>query len=264
MRPLLLPGLLDAARAQRRARHAGRCALFESAHVYRAPSGAARRARRAAPSGATPRERAPPHRRAAHEAPPATWRSAAAPADFYAAKGLLEALLAPLGRRAGGSSRASGRSCTRAGRRRCSRPTSASSAGSASCIRSSRATWDLPGARGVRARRRPARRAADPGPAPYQDVTTFPAVLQDIAVVVGADVPAADVEARVREAGGDLLASAARVRRLHGRAGGRGRSRWRCGSSSGRPDRTLTDEDVAARRDAIEAALGEIGGQLRG
>jgi phenylalanyl-tRNA synthetase beta chain len=29
------------------------------------------------------------------------------------------------------------------------------------------------------------------------------------------------------------------------------------------PDRTLTDEEVAERRSAIEAALGEIGGQLR-
>ena len=29
------------------------------------------------------------------------------------------------------------------------------------------------------------------------------------------------------------------------------------------PDRTLTDEEVAERRTAIEAALAEIGGQLR-
>ena len=29
------------------------------------------------------------------------------------------------------------------------------------------------------------------------------------------------------------------------------------------PDRTLTDEEVAERRAAIEAALSELGGQLR-
>jgi phenylalanyl-tRNA synthetase beta chain len=29
------------------------------------------------------------------------------------------------------------------------------------------------------------------------------------------------------------------------------------------PDRTLTDEEVAERREAIKAALGEIGGSLR-
>ncbi len=52
MRPLLLPGLLDAARAQRRPRPAPACALFESAHVYApersrwtAPDGIARAAR---------------------------------------------------------------------------------------------------------------------------------------------------------------------------------------------------------------------------
>jgi phenylalanyl-tRNA synthetase beta chain len=30
------------------------------------------------------------------------------------------------------------------------------------------------------------------------------------------------------------------------------------------PDRTLTDEEVAERRSAIEAALADIGGRLRG
>jgi phenylalanyl-tRNA synthetase beta chain len=30
------------------------------------------------------------------------------------------------------------------------------------------------------------------------------------------------------------------------------------------PDRTLTDEEVAERRTAIERELGEIGGRLRG
>ena len=37
-----------------------------------------------------------------------------------------------------------------------------------------------------------------------------------------------------------------------------------CGSSSGLADRTLTDADVAEPRLAIEAALAEIGGVLRG
>ena len=61
-----------------------------------------------------------------------------------------------------------------------------------------------------------------PGPAAYRDVTSFPAVLQDIAVVVPDDVPAAEVEAAVRAGGGELLGLGAAVRRLPRRAGGRG------------------------------------------
>ena len=94
---------------------------------------------------------------------------------------------------------------------------------------------------------------------------TFPALLQDIAVVVGEDVPAAEVEAVVRESGGKLLRDARVFDVYRGAQVGDGlkslalRLEFRAG------DRTLTDEDVAARRGAIEQALDEeIGGRLRG
>ena len=48
-----------------------------------------------------------------------------------------------------------------------------------------------------------------PDPTPlYRDVVTFPPVRQDIAVVVASEVPAAEVLAVIREAGGPLLAEA--------------------------------------------------------
>src|SRR5213075_1922475 len=48
--------------------------------------------------------------------------------------------------------------------------------------------------------------AAAPEVTEYRDVTSFPALRQDLAVVVAADVPAARVLETVRGAGGDLLA----------------------------------------------------------
>ena len=90
MRPLLLPGLLDAARHNTAHGRAG-VALFESAHVY-LPSGALEPAPDGSPGGATPA--AEHHHLAAliTEATPAGWRTPARDADFYAGKALLEAL----------------------------------------------------------------------------------------------------------------------------------------------------------------------------
>ena len=105
-----------------------------------------------------------------------------------------------------------------------------------------------------------------PGPALRRvDLTTFPALLQDIAVVVGEDVPAAEVERVVRAGGGDLLRSARVFDVYRGEQVGEGNKSLALRLEFRADDRTLTDEDVAARRAAIEQALAdEIGGQLRG
>jgi phenylalanyl-tRNA synthetase beta chain len=99
----------------------------------------------------------------------------------------------------------------------------------------------------------------------YEDVTTFPEVREDLAVVVPDEIPAARVIEVVRRSGAPLLQSAEvfDVYREPERLG-RGnvslavRLRYRA------PDRTLTDQEVAAKREAIIAALGdEVGGKVR-
>src|SRR5207237_3638382 len=50
----------------------------------------------------------------------------------------------------------------------------------------------------------------------YEDLTSFPALRQDIAVIIGDDVPAARVVAVVRDAGGERLRDAHGVHVYHG------------------------------------------------
>jgi len=102
-----------------------------------------------------------------------------------------------------------------------------------------------------------------PGASGYHDVTTFPGVLQDFAVVVPEEVPAADVEAAVRAGGGDLLDRLAVFDLYHGEQVGEGNKSLALRLEFRAPDRTLTDEEVAERRAAIERELAGIGGRLR-
>jgi phenylalanyl-tRNA synthetase beta chain len=100
--------------------------------------------------------------------------------------------------------------------------------------------------------------------AAYEDVTSFPAVLQDIAVVVPSGVSAASVEAAVRSAGGELLASTGVFDVYEGEQVGEGKRSLALRLEFRAADRTLTEDEVVERRGAIEAALGEIGGRIRG
>ena len=89
----------------------------------------------------------------------------------------------------------------------------------------------------------------------YRAVSTFPAVVQDIAVVVDDDVPAADVEAAVREAGGELLERLRLFDVYRGEQVGEGSKSLALRLEFRAPDRTLTDEEVgrAARTDRERA-----------
>jgi phenylalanyl-tRNA synthetase beta chain len=100
-----------------------------------------------------------------------------------------------------------------------------------------------------------------PGPARFADLTTFPAVLLDIAVLVPEEVPAAEVEARVRAGAGDYLASLRLFDVYRGEQVGEGSKSLALHLWFRAPDRTLTDGDVP--RDAIERAVEAIGGRLR-
>ena len=98
----------------------------------------------------------------------------------------------------------------------------------------------------------------------YSDVTGFPAVLQDIAVVVGEELPAARVVEAVRAGGGALLERAEVFDLYHGEQVGEGHKSLALRLAFRAPDRTLTDDEVTQRRDAIERELAELGGRLRG
>src|SRR6185436_12785047 len=99
--------------------------------------------------------------------------------------------------------------------------------------------------------------------ATYSDVTSFPAVLQDIAVIVPEDVPAARLQEVVRAGAGDLLAAVRVFDLYHGEQVGEGNKSLALRLEFRAPDRTLTDDEVAERRAAIETELESIGGRLR-
>ena len=211
MRPLLLPGLLDAAR-HNAARGRPDLALFESAHVYR-PSGPL-----AANVGAgrEPARGSLPAGERHHLGALLTgrcrsgWRSKAARVDYYALKGV-----------AGGGAR------DRRRRRVASSPASAPflhpgrSATVIAVEDERKLGWigevhPLVGARVGPGRRRSRSRSTSSCWPSWRrsrrstcDVSAFPPVIQDIAVVVAEEVPAAEVEARLRTAAGELLARVA-------------------------------------------------------
>jgi phenylalanyl-tRNA synthetase beta chain len=120
--------------------------------------------------------------------------------------------------------------------------------------------WDLPGT--VAAFELDLDSVPDPPMVVYEDVTTFPEVREDLAVVVAEDVSAAQVIEVVRASGAPLLHSVEvfDVYRDAERIGA-GNVSLALHISYRAPDRTLTDEEVADKRRAIAEALAE---QLEG
>ena len=258
MRPLLLPGLLDAARLNAAHGLAG-LALFESGHTYRPADGPG--APEGSPGGAVPAtERHHIGALLTHRSP-ATWRSPSAPADFYAAKGLVEALAAAarLDLEVAPGTRPflhPGRAATVA--------VDGREVGWIGELHPLVArAWDLDGAAAFEldagALAEEAQEVVD-----FHDVTSFPAALQDIAVVAPMEVSAAEVRAAVREGGGELLAFTEVFDVYTGEQAGEGNRSLALRLRFQAPDRTLTDTEVAGLRTAIEGALDRIGGRLRG
>ncbi len=272
LRPLLLPGLLDAARHNAAHGRAG-VALFESAHAY-LPAGPLEPAPEGSPNGATPADEH--HRLAAllTEAAPAGWRSPAREADFYAAKALLDAVMEAAGvldwrveaAAAGGTGpTAPGRPFLHPGR--------AASVVTADGVELGwigelhplvLREWELQGTVAAFELEVDLLHELTHGRvSTYSDVTSFPAVLQDIAVTVPEDVPAARLAELVRVGAGELLASLRVFDLYRGEQVGEGKKSLALRLEFRAPDRTLTDEEVAERRAAIEAELETIGGRLR-
>jgi phenylalanyl-tRNA synthetase beta chain len=260
LRPLLLPGLLDAAR-HNAAHGRASVALFESAHVYRrsrpldsAPEGS--------PAGELPALERQHLGALATEAVRGGWRSDARPADFFSARALLEAVLAVA--RVDWRAEPGGPAFLHPGR-------------AATVLAGDRELgwvgeihpqvaggWDLDGgAAGFEIDFDAVVELAGGEPV-YSDVTSFPAVLQDIAVVVEEETPAAAVTTAVREGGGPLLTRVELFDVYRGDQVGEGRRSLALRLTFQAPDRTLTDDEVAEHRSSIEAKLEGIGGQLRG
>jgi phenylalanyl-tRNA synthetase beta chain len=106
--------------------------------------------------------------------------------------------------------------------------------------------------------------AASAGEEAFEDVTAFPAVTQDIAVVLPDEVTADRLRSTVLASGGDLLRSADVFDLYEGEQVGAGKKSLALRLEFRAPDRTLTDQEVTTRRAAIEAELDKIGGSLRG
>jgi len=107
-------------------------------------------------------------------------------------------------------------------------------------------------------------RAAMPERVLYEDVITFPSVLQDLAFAVDEDVPAAALAAAMRAAAGPELREVTVFDEYRGEQVGAGKRSLAFRVAFGSPERTLTDEDAAALRTRIVDALRErFGAELR-
>jgi phenylalanyl-tRNA synthetase beta chain len=264
LRTTLLGSLLDVI-SYNRAHGAERVAVFESARAYLAqgssPAGGVLGGEFAGDRGTVAHE---PHRIAALasgglRAP--GWRGGAETADFYALKGVLEALAAQLGVEV----------AVESGEEPFLHPGRAGriliAGDDAGWIGELHPlvcrAWDLEAAVGFELELSQLVAASPYGAEEYEDVISYPAVHQDIAVVVPEATSAAEVRAAVLAGAGELLDAIEVFDLYRGEQLGEGRKSIAMRLSFRAPDRTLTDEEVAERRQAIQAALAEIGGSLR-
>ena len=98
----------------------------------------------------------------------------------------------------------------------------------------------------------------------YEDVITYPANRQDIAVVVPEDIEAGAIVEAAREVGGPELRETRIFDVYRGDQVGEGRKSVAVHLVLQSSERTLTDDDAAAARERIVAALRErFGAELR-
>jgi phenylalanyl-tRNA synthetase beta chain len=263
MRTTLLGSLLDIAR-RNLAHGSERVALFESGRVYLPDAEAT-----GGPLGGEfPGDRVAlvtePHRLASVAVgswAPQSWRGGGEPADFFALKGALEGLAERLGVAAAFESTTEG--FLHPGR-------------AAKVLVAGREIgwigelhplvcreWDLGAAVGFEVDLALLLANARGGEETFEDVTTYPVVRQDLAVVVPAEISAAQVSEAVLAGGGELLRVADVFDLYEAQQLGEGRKSLALRLEFRAADRTLTDEEVAAPRDSIAAALAEIGGSIR-
>ncbi|MCL1837763.1 MAG: phenylalanine--tRNA ligase subunit beta [Propionibacteriaceae bacterium] len=106
--------------------------------------------------------------------------------------------------------------------------------------------------------------ALAPAPGQLPTLSTFPVAKEDVALVVDADVPQAEVAAALREGGGDLLESLALFDVYTGEQIAAGKKSLAFALRFRAPDRTLTDAEAAAARDgAVAVAVERFGAVQR-
>ncbi|MEY8016530.1 phenylalanine--tRNA ligase subunit beta [Mycobacterium servetii] len=99
---------------------------------------------------------------------------------------------------------------------------------------------------------------------PAPKVSPFPAVFQDVSLVVPAHVPAAAVADAVRAGAGELLEDIALFDVFTGPQIGEDRKSLTFALRFRAPDRTLTEDDASAARDAaVRCAAERVGAELR-
>jgi phenylalanyl-tRNA synthetase beta chain len=276
MRTTVLGSLLDVAQ-RNLARDADAVALFESGRVY-LPAGSATKPQKSMPgmqnvgfsvlAGEFPGERpAPdrePHRIGCLAVGPLiarSWRGGGETADFFALKGVLEGLAGQLG----------AAFSFEPGEEPFLHPGRSARVGVGGAVAGWIGelhplvcrSWDLEAAVAFEVDLAPLVVAASAGEETFEDVTTFPAVLQDLAVVVPSAAAAEDVRVAVLGAGGELLQAADVFDLYEGEQVDEGHKSLALRLEFRAPDRTLTDDEVSAQRAAIESALEKIGGSLR-
>jgi phenylalanyl-tRNA synthetase beta chain len=256
MRTTLLGSLLDIA-ARNAARGASDLALFESARVYLQEGTPEFAGDQAAPF-------AEPHRFAGiavGSLSQRSWRGGGEVADFFALKSVLEAL----GRQLGIELEfAPGEEPFLHPGRSAAVSVAGAPAGWLGEVHPLVCrTWDLDAATAFEIDAAPLIAAASLGEESYEDVTTFPAAYQDLAVVVPATTPASEVRDLILQAGGELLRAAEVFDLYEGEQVGADHKSLALNLEFRAPDRTLTDDEVAAVRETIKTKLGEIGGSLR-
>jgi phenylalanyl-tRNA synthetase beta chain len=97
----------------------------------------------------------------------------------------------------------------------------------------------------------------------YHEISTFPAALTDVALVVADTVTASDVERSLRSGAGDFLEEVALFDVYAGEQVGDGRTSLAYRLTFRAPDRTLTTEEVNAFRDAAVASAGDAVGAVQ-
>jgi phenylalanyl-tRNA synthetase beta chain len=259
MRPTLLGSLLDAAR-HNIARNGPDLAIFESGSVYRA-----------ADENSVGDHPADEHHALgvllAGELEPPSWRGRPGEADFFAAKALLGSLLDRFhvhwsvreathwpflhpGRSAEVLARCASGEPRRLGLLGELHPRVAES-------------WDL-GRTATFAIDLGVLATVAPAVVSFTVFGPFPALRQDLAVVLPVTVSARELLHVVRKTGGEMLDVAEIFDVYTGAQVGEGKRSLALALSFRALDRTLTDEDVAPVRERILAALTELGGELRG
>jgi phenylalanyl-tRNA synthetase beta chain len=257
MRPLLLVGLCDAA-AYNAAHDRPALPVFESAHVYTPADTGAVAAQN--PQGALPAGERHHIGGLINEGYPGSWRSPASAVDFYMIKSVIEGMLSHAaidwhlevaqkpflhpGRSA--DVVAGGRTLGWIGELH------------PACL----AEWELHSAAAFEVDVDSlVELSADS--ATFDEISAFPRVSQDIAVVVDEAVSSEAVIASVRQGGGALLESVEIFDLYRGEQIEKTNKSLGLRLSFRAPDRTLSDGEVARLRGSIEKSLARLGGRLR-